>query len=42
MDARKDLNFTFAYRYQPSLTLAPRARLPTSSSGSRRRLGVDR
>jgi hypothetical protein len=22
-DARKDLNFTFAYRYQPSLTLAP-------------------
>ena len=22
-DARKDLNFTFAFRYQPSLTLAP-------------------
>jgi hypothetical protein len=23
-DARKDLNFTFAFRYQPSLTLTPR------------------
>ncbi len=22
-DARKDLNFTFAFRYQPSLVLAP-------------------
>ena len=22
-DARKDLNFTFAFQYQPSLTLAP-------------------